>query len=424
MDLELVTIGTELLLGFTVDTNSAFAGQALAEIGVRIARRTTVPDEPAAVRAAVAEALGRTRLVLTTGGLGPTKDDLSKNVVAELFGLPLEFHQALWDDLTARWARMGRTLNERNRCQAEVPRGAAVLPNPRGTAPGLWISGALGEVIMLQGVPHEMRGLLTSEVIPRLRARAGGRVIRSLVVRTTAIPESVLADRLSAVEATLAPLTLAYLPSIEGVDLRLSAWNLPPDEATGLLEAGAAQLEAAVANHVYGRGEADLAQVLLDECRGRRLTLAVAESCTGGMVGQRITAIPGSSAVFLGGTIAYANALKEELGVAPALLAEQGAVSEAAVRAMAEAARDRYGAGLAVAVSGIAGPDGGSAEKPVGLVWFAFADAEGTEAQRYVFPGSRHEIRVRATQFALWGMIRRARLAPARQGAAPRVPPR
>src|ERR1043166_3259308 len=159
MDLELVTIGTELLLGFTVDTNSAFAGQALGEIGVRITRRTSVPDEPAAVRDAVGDALARSRLVLTTGGLGPTRDDLSKNEVAELLGLPLEFRPEIWEALTARWARMGRRIGERNRCQAEVPRGAAVLPNPRGTAPGLWITADRGEVIMLPGVPRGMRGL-------------------------------------------------------------------------------------------------------------------------------------------------------------------------------------------------------------------------------------------------------------------------
>ena len=172
MDLELITIGTELLLGFTIDTNSAFAGQALGEIGVRITRRTSVPDEPAAVREAVGEALARTGLVLTTGGLGPTKDDLSKNAVAELLGLPLEFRPEIWEALTARWARMGRKISERNRCQAEVPRGATVLPNPRGTAPGLWITAGRGEVVMLPGVPGEMRGLIREEVVPRLAARA------------------------------------------------------------------------------------------------------------------------------------------------------------------------------------------------------------------------------------------------------------
>jgi nicotinamide-nucleotide amidase len=408
MDLELVTIGTELLLGFTVDTNSAFAGQALAEIGVRIARRTSVPDEPAAVRDAVAEALARTRLVLTTGGLGPTRDDLSKNAVAELLGLPLEFRTEIWDELTARWARLGRRISERNRCQAEVPRGATVLHNPRGTAPGLWIASDRGLVIMLPGVPGEMRGLLRDEVVPRLTAHSGGRVVRSRVLRTTGIAESALAERLQAVEATVAPLTLAYLPSLEGVDLRLTAWGLAPDTADDLLESAAGRLREPLGAHCYGESETDLAQVLLERCRARRLTLAVAESCTGGMIAERITAIPGSSDVFRGGVIAYANGVKESaLGVPGRILEVEGAVSEGTVRAMAGAALERLRASHAVAVSGVAGPDGGSPEKPVGTVWFGFAGPSDLDAERVVFPGSRHEIRVRATQYALFGLLRR-----------------
>ncbi len=411
MNLELVTIGTELLLGFTIDTNSAFVGQALAAAGVRVVRRTSVPDEADAVRDAVREALARTRLVLTTGGLGPTRDDLSKHVVAGLFDLPLDFHQDIWDDLAARWARMGRKLGERNRGQAEVPRGAVVLPNRWGTAPGLWFSGDLGEVIMLPGVPSEMRGLVTHEVVPRLAARAGARVIRSLVVRTTGIPESTLAERVSDLEDTLGPLTLAYLPGLEGVDLRLTAWDTLPEAADATLTAAAAKLEARLGDHAYGRDEDDLAAVLLETCRARGLTIAVAESCTGGLVGTRLTEVPGSSSVFVGGMICYADSLKEELGVPGRILLTHGAVSEETVRAMATAARERFGTSLAAAVSGIAGPDGGSAEKPVGTVWFAFADAHGLETAHYVFPGSRRDIRARAAQFVLLGLLRRCRLA-------------
>lgn len=408
MDLELVTIGTELLLGFTVDTNSAFLGQALAEIGVRITRRTSVPDEPAAVAAAVKEALARSRLVITTGGLGPTKDDLSKNAVAELLGLSLEFHPKIWEAITVRFARMGRKLSERNRCQAQVPRGATVLPNPRGTAPGLWITGTLGEVIMLPGVPGEMRGLLNDEVVPRLAGRAGGRVIRSLQLRTTGIAESTLAERLEPVEETLAPLTLAYLPSLLGVDLRLTAWNAQPDEAGGLLEAAATRLRECITDHVYGSGEDDLAAVVLEEYRRRRCSLAIAESCTGGMLGARLTAIPGSSDVFVGGVIAYHNRLKQDLGVPARILETHGAVSEETVRAMASLTRERFEVAVALALSGIAGPAGGSAEKPVGLVWFAITDAAGVEAHKMVFPGTRQEIRIRAAQFALWRLWRAA----------------
>jgi nicotinamide-nucleotide amidase len=412
MDLELVTIGNELLLGFVVDSNSAFLGQTLSGAGFRITRRTSVPDEPEAVREAVAQALGRTRLVITTGGLGPTKDDLTKVAVAELFAAPLEFRPAIWQELTERWARLGRTIAERNRCQAEVPRGATVLPNRWGTAPGLWLDGDLGEVIMLPGVPLEMRNLMTHEVLPRLVSRANGRVIRSLMVRTTGVPESVLADRIAAVEGSIAPLSLAFLPSVLGVDLRLTAWGLDPDEADQRLGRAAERLEAVLAEHAYARDDKDLAAVLLEECRSRRLTLAVAESCTGGMVGERITAIPGSSDVYLGGVVAYADAAKEALLDVPRrILAAHGAVSAQAAQAMALGARNRFGASLAVSVTGIAGPGGGSDEKPVGLVWFGAAGPEGTEATHFIFPGTRPEIRSRATQFALWDLLRRAKSA-------------
>ncbi len=411
MDLELVTIGTELLLGFTVDTNSAFIGQTLAAAGVRIVRRTSVGDDPEAVRAAVREALGRTGLVLTTGGLGPTRDDLSKHAVAEVFGAPLEFHQEIWDDLVARWTRMGRTIAERNRCQAEVPRGAVVLANRWGSAPGLWISGGLGEVIMLPGVPVEMQGLLTHEVLPRLLPRVGGRVVRSRTIRTTGIPESTLAERVSDIEDGVAPVTLAFLPGLEGVDLRLTAWGVQPDEADGLLEEASRRLFGRLGDNAYATGETDLAEVLLSACRERGLTVAVAESCTGGMIGNRITSVPGSSDVFLGGVVCYANSAKERLGVPARILADHGAVSEEAVRAMASAAREQFGSDLAVSVSGIAGPGGGSERNPVGTVWFGFAAASGLTAHRYGFPGSRHDIRARATQFAIFGLLARARSA-------------
>ena len=275
MDLDLVTIGTELLLGFTVDTNSAFMGQVLGEAGVRIARRTSVRDDPADIQAAVHEALGRSRFVITTGGLGPTRDDMTKKVVAELFGAPLEFQPAIWDELVAKWARFGRTISESNRCQAEVPRGATVLPNTRGTAPGLWLTGTAGEVVMLPGVPSEMKGLLRDEVIPRLRLRAGGKAIISRVVRTTGIPESTLAERLSAVEDGLAPLTLAYLPGIEGVDLRVTGWDLTGADVGPLLDRAEGAIREVTGDHCYGTGDDDLAAVVLERLRGRRLTLAV-----------------------------------------------------------------------------------------------------------------------------------------------------
>jgi nicotinamide-nucleotide amidase len=261
---------------------------------------------------------------------------------------------------------------------------------------------------MLPGVPAEMQGLLTTQVLPRLVPRVAGTVVRSRTLRTTGIPESTLAERVSDIEDTLAPVTLAYLPGLGGVDLRFTAWNLEPREADRLLDAACNRLSERLGRNAYGTGETDLAEVLLAACRERGLTVAVAESCTGGMVAERITEIPGSSEVFLGGVIAYANPAKERLGVSAGILAMHGAVSEESVHAMAGAVRDQFGSDLAVAVSGIAGPGGGSEEKPVGTVWFGFADRQGVVAERYVFPGTRHDIRARATQFALHGLLLRA----------------
>ncbi len=412
MDIELVTIGTELLLGMTVDTNGAEIARALAAQGVRVIRRTTVADRGDEIRDVVADALGRTGAVLTTGGLGPTSDDITKKVVADLFNAPLEFDETIWAGLLARFARLERKPAESNRSQAEVPRGATVLTNRWGTAPGLWLEGPSGLVIMLPGVPLEMRRLLEHEVVPRLGPRGTGSVIRSLLVRTSGIPESSLAERMGGIEREIAPLTLAYLPGVEGVDLRLSAWDLAPEEAERRLHVAAGLLRARGAENVYAEGESDLAALVLNQARSQRLRLAVAESCTGGLLGVRLTEVPGSSDVFVGGVIAYDNALKVELlGVSETLLAEYGAVSEPVAHAMAEAAARRFGVAAAISVTGIAGPGGGTPEKPVGTVWIGCSYKGTVETRRSVFPGSRHEVRARAAQAALFLLYRRLSVA-------------
>jgi nicotinamide-nucleotide amidase len=250
MNIELLTIGTELLLGMTVDTNGAEIARSLSAVGVRVTRRTSVADREGEIRDAVSEALARTGAVLTTGGLGPTRDDITKKIVAELYQSPLEFDESIWAQLLERFARLQRTPAESNRSQAEVPRGAVVLRNRWGTAPGLWLEGAPGLVIMLPGVPQEMRNLLQHEVLPRLAPRGGGSVIRSRTVRTTGIPESALAERLGDVEREITPLTLAYLPGLEGVDLRLSAWNLAPEQADERLRKAADLLRTRAGSNV------------------------------------------------------------------------------------------------------------------------------------------------------------------------------
>lgn len=412
MDFELVTIGTELLLGHTVDTNGAELAQGLTSVGGRLVRRTTVGDEAQAIADAVADALARTGRVITTGGLGPTRDDLTKQVVAQLYDRPLVFDDAVWQGIVQRFRRLGLEPAPANRSQAEVPEGAVVLPNLRGTAPGLWLNGRPGLVVMLPGVPREMRALLNSEVLPRIAERTGGTVVRSLVVRTTSIPESSLADRLAGFEESVHPVTLAYLPGTTGVDLRLTVWHVEPARATLLLKGAAERLETSLPGLAYGRDDDDLAAVVLEQLRRSGRTLAVAESCTGGLLGGRITAVAGSSDVFVGGVVSYADQLKTGLlGVPDDLLRTHGAVSEPVARAMAHGAATRLGSGVAVAVTGIAGPSGGSDDKPVGTVWIGYALDDQVWAVRRVFPGNRAEIRARAVQYALHGLFERLRSA-------------
>ncbi len=408
MKLEVVTIGTELLLGHTVDTNAAELGRALAAAGAEIARRTTVADRPEAIRAGVAEALDRTGFVITTGGLGPTRDDMTKTVVAELLGKRLQLDDALLAAIEARFRRMQRPMPAINRTQAEIPEGATVLPNPRGTAPGLWVEDGRGRVIvLLPGVPREMRGLLVEEVLPRLVARlatsgAPRRVVQSRALRTTGVSESALAERVGLVEPEIAPLTLAYLPSVDGVDLRVTAWELEPADAEARLASAVTRLRAAAGEHAYGEDGADLAAVVLDALRRGRHRLGVAESCTGGLVAERITAVPGASDTFVGGVVAYADVIKTAaLKVPLETLAAHGAVSEETVRAMAEGAQRIFSADCTIAITGIAGQSGGTPEKPVGTVWLAARVHTTTRALKRVFPGDRDEIRRRSAQAAL-----------------------
>ena len=407
MNLEVLTIGTELLLGLTVDTNAAELGRALAAAGAEITRRTTVADRPDAIRAAVAEALDRSGFVITTGGLGPTRDDLTKTVVAKLFGKRLVLDERLLASLQARFDRMGRgrPMPAINRTQAEVPEGAGILPNPRGTAPGLWVEDARGRVVvLLPGVPREMRGLLVEEVLPRIVARQAGerRVVRSRTVRTTGVSESALAERVGPIEPEIAPLTLAYLPSVDGVDLRVTAWELEPEDAEARLAVVVERLKAAVGEHGYGEDDADLAAVLLDALRKGRHRLGVAESCTGGMIGERITNIPGASDTFIGGVVAYADVIKTAaLKVPLETLEAYGAVSEETVRAMADGAQRLFSADCTIAVTGIAGPGGGTPEKPVGTVWLAARVHTTTRALTRVLPGDRDDVRRRAAQAGL-----------------------
>ncbi|MCA9768663.1 MAG: hypothetical protein KC485_07595 [Gemmatimonadetes bacterium] len=284
-----MTVGTELLLGDTIDTNAAHAGLVLAARGIRVARRATVGDRADDIRDAVDQALARTGLVLVTGGLGPTRDDITRDVVATLLGCPLQFDEAVWDALVARWAAVGRTISESNRSQAMVPAGATVLPNRRGSAPGLWIETARGLVILLPGVPIELQTLLAEQVLPRLEERLGLRSIRSRVLRTSGIPESRLGELLGPLEESLAPVTLAYLPDQTGVDLRLTAWELEGPAADAALDEAETIVREAAGEWVYATGLRDLA-VAYDRAGDRGMaTLATAERFA--IIGQKEDAV-------------------------------------------------------------------------------------------------------------------------------------
>ena len=417
LQVELITIGDELLLGFTIDTNAAHIARTLAANGVEIVRRTTVGDEAPKIAAAVREALDRTGAVITTGGLGPTSDDLTKPAIAEIFGRQMKLDEEIAAKLEERWR--ARFPNSRfpstNRTQAEIPEGARILSNHHGTAPGIWLEDERGRwVAMMPGVPREMRGMLAEELLPAIKARATGEqnVVLSGTLRTTGIAESAIAELLGPnflgdPGTALGSLPLAYLPGVAGVDLRVTVKGRPLDEAEKLVSEAIVKLRSRVEAYAYGVDDTDLAAVVLDRCRAMDFTLAVAESCTGGMLGERITSIPGSSDVFLGGVIAYHNEVKRSLlGVRAEAIERSGAVSEEVVLQMASGVRERLGADVGVAVTGIAGPAGGTPEKPVGLVWIAVHASE-VKARRFHVGGDRAEIRQRAAQAAL-EMVRRA----------------
>jgi nicotinamide-nucleotide amidase len=411
---EIVTIGDELLLGFTIDTNGAHLARELAAIGIEVVRRVSVRDDAGEIAAAVGEALERTGAVITTGGLGPTSDDHTKADVARLFGREMRLDEAHLAWMEARWqARFKRPMPSSNRAQAMMPDGARKLTNNHGSAPGVWLEDERGRwVAMLPGVPREMRGMVADTLVPMLIERASAAtIVQSRTLRTTGVAESLLADWIDTLDGGFPGLDLAYLPGVDGVDLRLTVRGLPREAADQTLELATARLRGRLGVAIYGEGETDLAAVVLDRCRHHRLRIGVGESCTGGLVGARLTAIPGSSDAFLGGVIAYDNSVKTSLlGVASASIAEHGAVSEPVARQLATGARAATGAEVGLGVTGIAGPDGGTADKPVGSVWIA-ADVEGdVRSVGLRLWGDRDEIRRRSAQ-AVLDLARRSLIA-------------
>jgi nicotinamide-nucleotide amidase len=386
MRAEIITIGTEILLGQTVDSNSAWMGQRLSEVGVEVQRITSISDQPSAIVAALDAVLPSTQWVLITGGLGPTKDDLTKHVLTDYFKDRLEYRPEIFEHIEALFAKMGRVPNALNRPQADFPVKAELLHNAMGTAQGmLWVENGRRYVSM-PGVPYEMKHILETGVLPRMRAeQAEIHLHRYFVVQ--GIPESDLALRIADWESALPEgISLAYLPSPGVVKLRLSAHVASEGEQAmrAQMDQEAAALKVLLGADCYAEDLLPLEVVVGELLKAAGQTVATAESCTGGCIAARLTSIPGSSAYLIGGVVAYSNTVKEQqLGVRKADLLVHGAVSEPVVRQMAEGVRKRLKTDWALATSGVAGPDGGSEAKPVGTVWIALAGPNGTWSKKF-----------------------------------------
>jgi nicotinamide-nucleotide amidase len=414
-----LTVGDELLIGQIVNTNAARLGEALGLAGVTVARMETVGDDVGVIRRALERALDEAPLVVVTGGLGPTHDDVTVQAVAETLGRPVVFDPALMAEVEAKFAARGRPVRPAHRAFAERPEGFEALPNPKGMAPGLWGTRDDGRaVVVLPGVPHEMEAILAAHVLPRAQALAGGHAVLHRTLLTAGEGETALAERLGDLSDVLAGgTTLAFLPGLGTVRLRLSVRSADPAAAQATLDRATARLRRDLGDLVFGEDDDTLEGVVGAMLAARGLTLAVAESCTGGAVAARLTSAPGASRYFLGGVVAYGNAVKaDRLGVEEAALREHGAVSEPVARQMAAGVRAALGADLAVATTGIAGPTGGTPEKPVGLVWLGYADADGTHAVRLQLTADRTANIALSTAAAL-NLVRRQLLRKGRRRA-------
>lgn len=405
---EIVTIGTEILLGHLVDTNSARIASALADHGVDVFAKHSVGDNEGRLEAMLEGVLERADGAITTGGLGPTVDDLTKDAVARAVRKPLVLHEPSLRAIEERFRQFGRPMAENNRRQAYLPEGSVVLENPHGTAPGFVALRGDGKfVACMPGVPREMRPMLEEKLIPWLVARFDLReAIYTRTLHTVGIGESDLDRRVEDLFRTLENPKIAMLAHGGRVDVKVMAKARSREEAEAMITPVVADLRERIGVGFFGEDEVSLPGAIVAELKRRGLTLGTAESCTGGQVADEIVSVAGASAVFRGGIVAYDNAIKVSLlDVSPATLERVGAVSEETAVEMARGACARLGVDVAISTTGIAGPEGGTPEKPVGLVWFALALGDGEiETRRLTFPGTRADIRERATIAAL-GMI-------------------
>jgi nicotinamide-nucleotide amidase len=402
MDAEIIAVGSELLSESRLDTNSLYLTAELNNLGVEVVTKCVIGDDRDRLADAVARAMGRCGIVILSGGLGPTEDDLTREAVAQALGRQLVFHGDIAEAIEQRFAAMNRKMSEINKRQAFVIAGAEVLPNDRGTAPGQWVSANGAVAMLLPGPPHELKAMFEQQCLPRLTRLAPKQAIRTAFFRVTGMPESDLDALISPVYKNHPSVATTILAANGDLQVHLRARCDTPAQADALLAEVAGPIEGLLGDRLYSRTGDPLEVVVGGLLRERHATVAVAESCTGGMLGARLTSTPGSSQYFVGGFITYSDELKRQLlGVSAETLERFGAVSAKTAEAMAAGAREHAGSTYAVSITGIAGPDGGSEEKPIGLVYLGIAGPEGTAVTQRRFVGDRERIRVFTTQAAL-----------------------
>jgi nicotinamide-nucleotide amidase len=407
---EILAVGSELLTPLRSDTNALYLTERLRELGVEVGSRVTVADDPALLESAFRAALARADIVIATGGLGPTEDDLTREAAAAALGRGLHRDPRLLEMLRERFRRYRREMAPVNEKQADVIEGAIVLPNPRGTAPGQRVESGERVLILLPGPPAEMEPMFQEQVGPLIGERAGGSVLRTRVLKIASMSESDVEQAVAPVYKTFTNPRTTILGGPGQVELHLTASGASGAEAEARIEALATGLRERLPGRIYGEDGRELPEVVADLLRSRGLTLALAESCTGGLLSARLTDVPGASRFLERAYVTYSNRAKAELlGVEAALLDSVGAVSAEVAAAMAAGVRRAAGSAIGVGITGIAGPDGGSPEKPVGLVFLALDGAAGTRVRQAHFPGGRERVRYQASQAAL-EMIRRGLL--------------
>jgi nicotinamide-nucleotide amidase len=406
MKSEIIAVGSEMLTPFRQDTNSLYLTEKLNEIGVSVAFKTIVGDRRKDLASAIRTALARTDILVLMGGLGPTEDDLTREAVADALSLSLRRDASQVAALHARAATWRIPMPPNNLKQADLIEGATLMPNPNGSAPGQWLdttfSGYRKLILLVPGPPNECRPLFDAECVPRLRAVLPARFIAKRTLRAAMIPESQADKLLAPIYTTYSDVETTILAHAGDIQLTLLCAKSNLDAAQRRVDELAGRMEEALEDWLYSSEGESLEQIVLYYLGLRQSTLAVAESCTGGMIAQRITSVPGSSRSFLGGAVVYSNELKTAFaGVPPELIAQHGAVSAEVAKALAEGIRLRTGATLGLGVTGIAGPSGGTEAKPAGLVYMALSDAQKTETMERTFRGDRNRVREWATQQAL-----------------------